>query len=112
MSFAGKELVGVSTWNKPRQYISPCFLADILMKLALPAQVGNVDSACGVVPVHQAHQSDWVSSADYEADAFFYRELSERLPRTYFVPYVIYQYSGSEHQREGESETIWDLPSG
>lgn len=46
-----------------------------------------------MVPVKHVHLSDWVGgNSSYNADGRFYHQLSERLPRTYLIPYVIYIY--------------------
>ena len=54
-----------------------------------------------MVPVRHVHLSDWLQD-DYVADGLFYKKLAERLPRTYFVPKVIYMYSGGEGERATE----------
>ena len=48
--------------------------------------------------MRHVHLSDWLQD-DYVADGLFYKKLAERLPRTYFVPKVIYMYSGGEGER-------------
>ncbi|CAK0732654.1 hypothetical protein CVIRNUC_000161 [Coccomyxa viridis] len=57
-------------------------------------EYGNVDSGCGVIPVKHVHHSDWFQDV-YGADGQFYHQLSERLPRTYLIPKVIFVYSGA-----------------
>ena len=53
-----------------------------------------------MVPVAHVHLSDWVGGNNsYNADGRFYHELSERLPRTYLIPHVIYIYT---HHRWAE----------
>lgn len=49
---------------------------------------------CGVVPVKHVHLSDWFQDG-YGADGAFFHQLSERLPRTYMVPKVLFMYSGA-----------------
>ena len=51
-----------------------------------------------MVPVWHVHLLDWLQD-DYIADGLFYKKLAERLPRTYFVPKVIYVYSSGEGER-------------
>lgn len=46
-----------------------------------------------MVPVKHVHLSNW-SQGGYNADAHFYTTISNQLPRTYFIPKVIYAYSG------------------
>ena len=51
-------------------------------------------AGCGVIPVKHVHHSDWFQDV-YGADGQFYHQLSERLPRTYLIPKVIFVYSGA-----------------
>ncbi len=51
-------------------------------------------AGCGVVPVKHVHLSDWAQDG-YGADGWFYNKLSERLPRTYMIPKVLFMYSGA-----------------
>ncbi|CAL5225566.1 g8405 [Coccomyxa viridis] len=57
-------------------------------------EYGNIDTGCGVVPVKHVHLSDWFQDG-YGADGAFFHQLSERLPRTYMVPKVLFMYSGA-----------------
>ena len=47
-----------------------------------------------MIPVKHVHHSDWFQDV-YGADGQFYHQLSERLPRTYLIPKVIFVYSGA-----------------
>ena len=47
-----------------------------------------------MVPVKHVHLSDWRMDG-YGADGWFYNKLSERLPRTYMIPEVLFMYSGA-----------------
>ena len=51
-------------------------------------------AGCGVVPVKHVHLSDWFQGG-YGADGAFFHQLSERLPRTYMIPKVLFMYSGA-----------------
>ena len=51
-------------------------------------------AGCGVVPVKHVHLSDWFQDG-YGADGAFFHQLSERLPRTYMIPKVLFMYTGA-----------------
>ena len=58
-------------------------------------------AGCGVVPSKYAHLADWTTSANpYEGDGHYLHDLSELLPRTYFMEKIIYVYSGSNAGRD------------
>ena len=60
----------------------------------------DLPAGCGVVPSKYAHLADWTSSKDpYQADGHYFHELSELMPRTYFIEKVIYVYSGGNMGR-------------
>ena len=53
------------------------------------------------MPSKYAHLADWTSSKDpYQADGHYFHELSELMPRTYFIEKVIYVYSGGNMGRD------------
>ncbi len=47
-----------------------------------------------MVPVKHVHLSDWFQDG-YGADGAFFHQLSERLPRTYMIPKVLFMYTGA-----------------
>lgn len=65
--------------------------------------IGNIDSGCGVTPTKYAQHAVWagikhpllgvVCCGDHQ----FYNEVSNLVPRTYFIAKLIYVHTGSHH---------------